>query len=168
MLTIREMQPDDWQALANIRDSPPTLFRQYQDEHTEGLRTVLVAEVDGRREGYLIIEWTSSHPLFRAEGIPEIAEMRFEDEPLPPAIAEALLGEAEKRASVAASAIGIAVSLIPENGPMPPLLIARGYLPDERGISWRGAYVDFGDHVVVDNRLALPWRKALHPNEDPV
>ena len=68
--------------------------------------------------------------------------------------AEALVSERSDTA-------GIGVGLYPDCGPAQQLYVLRGYIPDGRGVVWRGRSAQSGESVSVDGHLALYFTRKL-------
>jgi ribosomal protein S18 acetylase RimI-like enzyme len=72
-----------------------------------------------------------------------------------------LMDEAERRIAERSPVAGIGVGLSADYGAAQILYIRRGYIPDGRGVSWRGAICQHGDQVSVDDGLVLYFTKVL-------
>ena len=134
---------------------------RYFAEQEAGERQVWVAEVDGRFAGYVTLNWRPAYPPFRDEGIPEIQDLNVLPELRRRGIGAALLDSAEAAAGERVATVGIAVGLGGEYGPAQRLYVRRGYVPDGRGIAWRGRTVGYGEQVSVDDDLVLCFTRRL-------
>ena len=80
-------------------------------------------------------------------------------------IGSRLLDAAEEliaaRWPLAASLARIGVGLDPDYGAAQRLYVERGYVPDGRGLAWRGQPVAYGQSVTVDDDLALYFTREL-------
>ena len=56
---------------------------------------------------------------------------------------------------------GIGVGMDPDYGPAQRLYVLRGYVPDGRGLHYRGHYIQYGEEIIVDDSLALYLTKDL-------
>ena len=56
---------------------------------------------------------------------------------------------------------GIGVGMTPDYGAAQRLYVLRGYVPDGRGLSYRGHYPKPGEEITVDDNLALYLTKKL-------
>ena len=79
-LTIRKLVLQDCAVIAEAFtqqgwNKPVEKYQRYLEEADDGLRDVLVAELDGEFAGYLNIVWTSPYPPFRDRSIPEITDL---------------------------------------------------------------------------------------------
>ena len=137
------------------------LFQQYLLEHGDGLRTVLVARVDGTFAGYVTILWRSSYPLFAQEGIPEISDLNVLPRFRRQGVGSLLMSKAEGLIAVRSTAVGIGVGLHEDYGAAQRLYVRRGYVPDGHGITTRHSRVTVGESVVADDDLVLWFTKAL-------
>lgn len=146
---------------------PASLYRRYLDEQSRGVRQALVARLDGRFAGYVTLAETSDYPPFREAGVPEVQDFNV----LPPlqrrGVGAALMDAAESLAASRSPVVGIGVGLHPGYGAAQSLYVRRGYVPDGRGVAWRGAdggayrTVDPYATVRADDDLVLFFTKAL-------
>src|SRR5438045_5961637 len=79
-LTIRKLVLQDCAVIAEAFtqqgwNKPVEKYQRYLKEAGDGIRDVLIAEVNGEFAGYLNIVWTSAHPPFRDQSIPEITDL---------------------------------------------------------------------------------------------
>lgn len=165
-LQIRELQLSDAEGIAAAFaaigwSKPAAQYQRYYREQVEGRSTTLVAASEGRFAGYVKLSWRSDYPSFRDEGIPEIQDLNV----LPPyrrqGIASQLLERAEALAATRSDRVGIAVGLHPGYNAAQRLYILRGYVPDARGVTWKGAYIQEYQPVVADDELLLHLVKEL-------
>ncbi|HEU5423702.1 MAG TPA: GNAT family N-acetyltransferase [Nitrolancea sp.] len=146
-------------------NKPAAQYQRYLREQERGERAALLARLDGRFAGYLTVVWRSGYPPFRAAGIPEIVDFNVLPDLRRRGIGSRLLDAAEEliaaRWPLAASLAGIGVGLDPDYGAAQRLYVERGYLPDGRGLAWRGQPVAYGQSVTVDDDLALYFTREL-------
>ncbi|HET7036937.1 MAG TPA: GNAT family N-acetyltransferase [Thermomicrobiaceae bacterium] len=140
---------------------PAAQYRRYLREQQRGERAVLVARLDGRFAGYLTVVWRSGYPPFRAAGIPEIVDFNVLPHLRRRGIGSRLLAAAEELIAARSPLAGIGVGMDPDYGAAQRLYVTRGYVPDGRGLAWRGEPVAHGQAVTVDDSLALYFTKAL-------
>jgi ribosomal protein S18 acetylase RimI-like enzyme len=77
-------------------------------------------------------------------------------------IGSRLLDEAERLVSSKSyEIVGIRVGLTADYGRAQRLYIKRGYVPDGRGISQYGGFLQYGDIVTVDDDLTIGFTKSL-------
>ncbi len=146
---------------------PASQFLLYGAEQATGRRIVLVATIDGRFVGYTTLVWKPEYAHFRELGIPEIVDLNV----LPPyrrrGIASRLVDMVEHLATARAPAVGIAVGLHPGYNAAQRMYVLRGYVPDGRGVAYDNRYVQQGEQVIFDDRLALYLTKSLRPTTPP-
>jgi len=160
MLEVSELAKDDPRRLytAFVRpdwERPLAHFELLLAEHESGLRTVLVAKVDGQLVGHASIFWSPAYPYFRSHSIPEIQDLNVVPQLRRRGVASRLLDEAERRVSVNHAQVGIAFGLHPGYRVAQRLYVARGYVPDGQGVFWRDHYTGEGESVVLDDDLLL-------------
>ena len=136
-------------------------FRRYVEEQAAGSRAVLVATVDGRFAGYLTVRWSSEYPPFRAAGVPEIVDLNVLPSFRRLRVASALMDTAENLVATASDAAGIGVGLYADYAPAHLMYLSRGYLPDGHGVAYRGASVEPGTSVRLDDDLVLMMTRRL-------
>ncbi len=164
--TIRPLRESDpaWisAAFAAIGWSKPReLFERYLAEQEAGRRQVRVAHDGDRLAGYVTLDWRPAYPPFRAERIPEIRDLNVLPAFRRGGIGSALMDAVESLARVRRGTVGIAVGLGSDYGPAQRLYVRRGYVPDGRGIACGGRTVEFGEQVVVDDKLVLCFTREL-------
>lgn len=166
MLMIREMVEKDCAVIARSFaaqgwEKPEGQFRRYWKEQLGHQRIVLVAIFDGAFAGYLTIVWMSDYPPFREFNIPEIVDLNVLIKFCRMGIANRLMEEAEKRIVEKAPKAGLGVCLHSDYGPAQALYARRGYIPDGRGVYYRGHHLQYGEQVVLDDDLCLYLIKPL-------
>lgn len=165
-LEIRLLQDDESAemaaAFAALGWSKPTSqYERYLDEQRRGEREVLVAFQDGAFAGYLTIVWQSGYQPFQIAGIPEIVDFNVLPHRRRRGIGSRLMDEAERRIADCSPVAGIGVGMDADYGPAQQLYVKRGYIPDGRGLVWRGQQVTHGQTIVVDDGLVLYFTKTL-------
>jgi len=140
---------------------PAEQFDRYFAEQQRSERAVLVAQLDEAFAGYVTIVWASAYEAFRSAGIPEIADFNVLPALRRRGIGTALMDAAEALAAERSETVGIGVGLYPDYGPAQRLYVLRGYVPDGRGIAWRGRNAEPMDAVVVDDDLTLHLTRKL-------
>jgi GNAT superfamily N-acetyltransferase len=165
--TIREMRQDDVETMSaafkaiNWNGKTVELFRKYIDEHTRGVRRVLVAEVDGAFAGYLTIVWKTGYPLFRDAGIPEVVDFTVLPKLQSQRIGTQLMDAAERVVAERSPLLGIGVCLNEYYGVAQRMYVRRGYVPDGRGVAYEDNIVPPGATVKNDDSLVLHFTKQL-------
>jgi GNAT superfamily N-acetyltransferase len=72
-----------------------------------------------------------------------------------------LLDRAEAEIAMRSASVGIGVGLYADYGAAQSLYVKRGYVPDKRGISYGGTFLNYGDRAQVDDDLVLYLIKIL-------
>lgn len=136
-------------------------YRRYLNEQAAGVRSCLVASVDGQFAGYVTVNWKPTYPGCVELKIPEIQDLNVWPEFRRRGIASRLLDEAEALVAQRYGAVGIGVGLHPGYNNAQRLYVKRGYVPDGRGVTYRDRYVAEGEHVALDDDLVLHFTKEL-------
>lgn len=166
MITIRDMCAGDIEIMSQAFalqgwSKPISQFEQYLEACRQGMREVIVALCDGQFAGYVTIVWTSGYPPFREAGIPEVVDFNVLIAFQRRGIGTALMDEAERRIGQRSPFAGLGVCLHADYGPAQVLYARRGYVPDGRGVSWRGSLAPAGSAVTLDDDLVLHLVKRL-------
>ena len=136
-------------------------YRRYLDEQTRGTRAVFLADVEEQFAGYLTVCWTSGYAPFRAAGIPEVVDLNVLPRFRRRGIGSALMDTAEQLISTRSDHAGLGVGLYDDYAPAHRMYLLRGYLPDGRGVAYRGVTVEPLTAVRVDDDLALMMTRGL-------
>jgi len=142
-------------------NKPASQYERYLTEQKVGKRVVFVATVDEVFTGYVTILWESVYAPFRESGIPEIADFNILPKFRRQGIGAQLMDAAERQICERSMVAGIGVGLTRDYGAAQILYVRRGYIPDGRGISWKGNVCQYGDPVIVDDGLTLYFTKHL-------
>jgi len=142
-------------------NKPASQYEGYLQESHEGKRVNLVAEYKGEFGGYVTIVWDSGYPPFREGGIPEIVDFNVLIKFRRLGIGTVLMDEAENRIAARSAVAGLGVCLHSDYGAAQVLYAKRGYVPDGRGLYWKGRYLKYGDQVTVDDDLVIYLIKRL-------
>lgn len=165
MLEIRRMKAEDAEMMREIFlrygiRRPEGYYERCGEENEAGTRITLLAFWQGEYAGSLHLLMKSSYPYFAENDIPEINDFNV----IPPmrrkGIGNALLDAAEKTALEMRGIVGIGVGLMASYGQAQRLYARRGYIPDGRGVVYRGEPVPAGAQVVVDDDLNLFFTKT--------
>lgn len=140
---------------------PEIQYRRYLDEQVAGVRTCFVAIVDGQFAGYVTVNWRPTYAEFAELNIPEIQDLNVLANYRRRGIASRLLDRAETEAARYSGVVGIAVGLHPGYNAAQRLYVKRGYIPDGRGITYRGCFLQEGASVVLDDDLVMHFTKQL-------
>jgi GNAT superfamily N-acetyltransferase len=142
-------------------NKPDTQYERYLIEQAEEIRDVYVAFVQGEFAGYLTICWKSTYEPFREKNIPEIVDFNVLPKFRRQGIGTQLMDKAESEIAKVSSMAGIGVGMDPDYGAAQRLYVLRGYVPDGRGLHYRGHHVKHGEQLTVDDNLALYLTKEL-------
>jgi GNAT superfamily N-acetyltransferase len=136
-------------------------YRRYLREQSAGERLVLVALADGVFAGYVTVHWVSAYPPFREGGFPEIQDFNVLPDFRRRGIGTALMDAAEKAAAQRTDTVGIGVGLYADYGSAQRMYARRGYIPDGRGVNYRGVVQPPGTTVRLDDDLILMMTRRL-------
>ena len=142
-------------AAAGWPGKPGEQYRRYLREQADGRRLILVALDEGTFAGYLTVLWDSGYPPFRERDIPEIQDLNVLPGFRRRGIGTALMDAAEKAIAERSDTAGIGVGLYTDYGSAQRMYARRGYIPDGRGVTYRGVVVRPGETVPVDDDLVL-------------
>ena len=143
-------------------DKPAVQYERYYREQANRGRDVYVAFVDRQFAGYLTICWRSNYGPFREENIPEIVDFNVLPKFRRQGIGTQLMEKAEREIAKVSPVAGIGVGLDPEYGPAQRLYVKRGYVPDGRGLYYRGHHPAYGETITLSDDLALYLTKKLN------
>jgi len=130
-------------------------------ENREGKRITLLAYDAGELAGCCHLLYESKYPPFRERRIPEIYDLNVFHEFRRRGIANRLLDELEKAASVGSACVGLGVGLYKDYGDAQKLYGKRAYVPDGNGVTYRHFQLKPGETVRVDDHLLLYLIKEL-------
>lgn len=142
-------------------NKPSEQYERYLKEQELQFRDVYVAFVEGTYTGYLTICWRSSYEPFRADGIPEIVDFNVLPAFRRRAIGSRLMDHAENEIAKRSPVAGIGVGMTADYGAAQKLYVLRGYIPDGRGLQYKGQPVQHGETLTVDDSLVLYFTKRL-------
>ncbi|MDG0793981.1 GNAT family N-acetyltransferase [Cohnella ginsengisoli] len=131
------------------------------EENRQGLRTTLIAKVDGNVAGCCHLLYRSEYPGFAEAGIPEVNALDVLPAYRRLGIASRMLQELEDTASRSSAYIGLGVGLYRDYGAAQILYAKRGYVLDGQGIMYKNRAVAPGQTVAVDDDLLLYLIKDL-------
>jgi GNAT superfamily N-acetyltransferase len=163
---IRLLESDDIPQIAKAFqqlgwDKPALQYERYLMEQELEIRDVYIAFIEARFVGYLTICWTSSYEPFRREKIPEIVDFNVLPKFRRQGIGTQLMDKAESEIAKVSLIAGIGVGMTPDYGAAQKLYVLRGYVPDGRGLHYKGHYIKYGEEITVDDNLALHLTKEL-------
>jgi GNAT superfamily N-acetyltransferase len=161
-LSIRLLERDDCPIVSAAFRKPSALLDAYLAEQERGERSVLLAIVtDVGCVGFGTIVWNSPYAPFNEDAIPEIKDLNVLPARRRQGIGTALMDAAEQLAGSRSSRVGIGVGMDAGYGPAQALYVARGYVPDGRGLTTHNRHVAWGETVRVDDDLVLYLVKRL-------
>lgn len=142
-------------------EKPASQYEIYLKEQAQKLRDVYVAFIEEHFAGYLTICWTSTYGPFREESIPEIVDFNVLPKNRRQGIGARLMDKAESEIAKVNPVAGIGVGMDSDYGAAQRLYVKRGYIPDGRGLHYRGHYPVYGEKITVDDSLAIYLTKKL-------
>ena len=142
-------------------NKPASQYERYLMEQVLKLRDMYIARVNGQFAGYLTISWQSSYAPFREKKIPEIMDFNVLPNCRRMGIGSQLMDRAEAEIAKVSPIAGIGVGMTPDYGAAQRLYALRGYIPDGRGLYYRGRPIQYSDSIKVDDNLALYLTKEL-------
>ena len=143
---------------------PDGYFQDCLRRQQLGETVLLLALSSGAYLGHCHLVWESGYAGFRERGIPEIQDLNVTGARRRQGVATRLLDEAEARIAKRSRHAGIGFALYADYGAAQRLYILRGYVPDGRGVHYRGQPVAPGQPCPVDDDLALYLVKELAPD----
>jgi len=164
--TIRLLEEHDIPQIARAFaklgwDKPQSQYERYLSEQAMDMRTVYVAFVDVIFAGYLTICWVSTYVPFQDASIPEIVDFNVLPEFRRQGIGTRLMDRAESEIARVSNVAGIGVGMTPDYGAAQRMYVVRGYIPDGRGLHYRGHPLKYGEEITVDDSLGLYFTKRL-------
>ncbi|MEJ6951979.1 GNAT family N-acetyltransferase [Halanaerobiaceae bacterium ANBcell28] len=141
-------------------NKPVKYLNKCLEENKAGERVTLLAFYDDQFAGCLHLITQSYYPYFKKNAIPEVNDFNV----IPPlrqhGIGNALMEAIEKIAFDKFGIVGIGVGLYDSYGNAQRLYVKRGYIPDGRGLIYKGKKVAKGSQLTVDDELALYFIKS--------
>lgn len=140
---------------------PDEYYTQCLQENQMQKRVTLMAFSGEVLAGVAHLKFESDYPYFMEHNIPEINDLNVFPEYRQRGIANQIMAEFEAIAAHKHSQIGIGVGLFKSYAAAQRIYCRRGYIPDGRGLMYKNAEVQPGDHVRVDDDLCLYFTKEL-------
>ena len=143
-------------------NKPASIYDDYLKEQEQGLRSVIVAKVNGKFCGYVTLKYQSEYPAFSKNRVPEISDLNVLPDFRNKGIGTCLINECEKLANVRGCRnIGIGVGMTADYGNAQRLYVQLGYAPDGNGLHYKNQPLHYGDKADVDDDLVLYFTKCL-------
>ena len=142
-------------------DKPASQYERYLMDQVFKVRVMYIARVEGQFAGYLTICWQSSYMPFRERHIPEIMDFNVLPKFRRLGVGSQLMDKAEEEVTKVSPIAGIGVGITPDYGAAQRLYVLRDYVPDGRGLTYRGRPVQYNDSIKVDDHLVLYLTKEL-------
>ena len=160
-LFIRRLHIDDAEpisaAFAGIGwQKPVENYVKYIERQKAGELIVLVAEWDEVFAGHVQICWKPDYAP-----CPEIQDLNVLPQYRRRGIATALMDQAEALIAERSDRVAIGVGLHPGYNAAQRMYVLRGYVPDGKGVTWRGEYIKERQELIADDDLVLHLSKAL-------
>lgn len=134
----------------------------YADRLFASGRHVLIARLEGRPVGYVVLNPSPEYSMFARLNIPELQDLNVLPDYRGRGIGAALVAACEDHARIIGAAqIGLAVGLHKAYGPAQRLYVRMGYMPDGFGITYDRASVSEGEMRLIDDHLCLMMVKDL-------
>jgi len=167
-VTIRPMAKRDLEAL-DTWFGPHTEYRNPRQKWMDHLRLAkqgaqiaVVAAADDQAVGLCALLRTSGYPPFQAANVPEISNLLVAPPYRNLGIGRRLVVQLEGMARLEGyREIGLGVGLYRDYGPAQRLYAKLGYVPDGRGVTYRGFPVEPGNLYRADDDLILWLKKRL-------
>jgi ribosomal protein S18 acetylase RimI-like enzyme len=109
----------------------------------------------------LTICWSSTYPPFQEANIPEIVDFNVLPKYRRQRVGTQLMDKAESEIVKVSPVAGIGVGMTADYGAAQRLYVLRGYIPDGRGLHYRGHHVKYGEETIVDDSMAIYLTKEL-------
>lgn len=168
-VSVRKLTAADCKAIAVAFEEigwsdhkPLSRFERYYSEQNAGVRDTLVADVADKFAGYATIFWKPSYHTFVKDEIPEVQDLNVLPQYRRRSVATTLMDRAETIVSARSNVIGIGVGMYADYGDAQRLYVKRGYVPDGRGLTYRGQVIRPMESVLNDDDLVLYFTKSLN------
>lgn len=137
-------------------------WERYYVEQQRNVRTVCIAKIQEECVGYGSLLWVSEYPDFRDNNIPEINDVWISAEYRGNGYGMRLIQHLEIIAyQENHMEIGIGVGLYKDYGSAQKLYVQMGYIPNGKGVTYKGESVVPGDSYPLDDDLILWFKKAI-------
>jgi len=140
---------------------PRSLFMEYLAEQARNERFIWIVLEQGQFVGYVTLKLHSLYEPFKAQRIPEIADLNVLPYHRRKGAGSLLLKTAEAKANEFCKTVGIGVGLYADYGSAQRLYVKRHYLPDGKGLTYQYKNVVAGHSYPVDDDLVLWFTKQI-------
>lgn len=164
-LTLQAIKEDDLDEIVAAFnaigwDKPRSLYENYLLQQSQGTRSVICARENGKFCGYVTIKWVSDCSNFNQNNIPEIVDLNVLPSFRNRGIGSRLITACETMiADRGYIHIGLGVGMTADYGNAQRLYVQLGYIPDGRGIHYKGKSPHYSELVPVDDDLVLYFTK---------
>jgi GNAT superfamily N-acetyltransferase len=170
-MNIRQMTASDIPEILSrflfpwsTQEQTNAIWETYYREQQEANRTVAIVEKNGEIVGYGSLLRRSEYPHFASVNMPEVNAIWIDESHRGQGVGRALIQWIENLArSEGYNQIGIGVGLYKDYGPAQRLYFRLGYIPDGKGITYKGQATVAGQTYPLDDDLLLWLVKVLAP-----
>lgn len=146
-------------------DKSKEVYENYLEEQSQKLRTIFIAKVHNKFAGYVTLKWISDYSYFSQNSIPEIKDLNVIPTYRNMGVGTRLIKACEDLAkNEGCRKIGLGVGLIADYGNAQRLYVSIGYIPDGRGMHYKGISVVYFQEVIADDDLVLYFEKDFTTN----
>lgn len=143
-------------------NKPASIYDAYLKDQSEGLRSIIVAKVNGKFCGYVTLKYKSEYSGFNHKDIPEISDLNVLPEYRNAGVGTSLIIACEKLAEDrGCRTVGIGVGMTADYGNAQRLYVQLGYVPDGNGLHYKNQPLHYGDKAKVDDDLVLYFTKTV-------
>ena len=165
-VTIRPMKESDIKAFPIAFEQQGwqksiQLFEKYYNQQLNKEIEVIVAELDNKVAGYVILKPRASLGPFKFMNLPEIVDLNVLIKYQSNGIGQKIMDVAEDLAKEKSSAVSLAVGLHYGYGSAQRMYIKRGYIPDGSGVWYEGKQLEQYTDCNNDDDLVLYLLKKL-------
>lgn len=143
-------------------DSRRDILNKYLIEQENNKRIILVYEVNKDCAGYITLVINPSTGPFKDTDIPEIVDFNVFEKYQKNGIGQKLLTEIIKLAKQFNNKVGIGVGLNPNYGNAQKLYVKNGFIPDGKGVYFKGKILEVNKNCLNNDDLAIYFLKNLN------
>lgn len=141
---------------------PKQIYEKYLEEQLKNERVIIVAKKEEVFCGYATLKWKSQYLYFNDNNLPEIMDLNVLPDYRNQGIGTELIRYCENVAQEhKVDTVGIGVGLTADYGNAQRLYIQLGFIPDGRGLHYKGAPVKHGETISADDDLLLYLTKKI-------